>query len=79
MKSKLVHTAIIRPTASHDLDYGVDNSSHYPILLNCQERGKLRFFFRFKDRLLGIKFTNQGTVSKPNIKAESYHKSKPDK
>lgn len=79
MKLELVHTAIIRPTAPYNFDYSVHNPSHYPIPLNYWERGKLWFSFRFKDKLLGIKFTNQGTVSKPKIKAEFYYKSKPDK
>lgn len=79
MKLKLVYTTIIRPTAPYNFDYSVHNPSHYPIPLNHWEPGKLWFSFRFKNKLLGIKFTNQGTVSKPKIKAEFYYKSKLNK
>jgi len=79
MKLKLVHTTIIRLTAPYNFDYSVHNPSHYPTQLNHWEPGKLWFSFRFKDKLLGIKFANQGTVPKPKIKAEFYYKSKLDK
>ena len=65
MKLRLVHTTIIRLTAPYNFDYW--------------EPGKLWFSFRFKDKLLGIKFANQGTVPKPKIQAEFYYKSKLDK
>lgn len=79
MKLKLVHRVIIQPTAPYNFDYSVHNPSHYPTPLNRWEPGKLWFSFRFKNKLLGIKFTNQGIVSKPKIKAEFYYKSKLDK
>ncbi len=72
MKLKLVHTTIIRLTAPYNFDYSVHNPSHYPTQLNHWEPGKLWFSFRFKDKLLGIKFANQGTVPKPKIKAKSH-------
>ncbi len=79
MKLKLVYTVTIRPTAPYNFDYSVKNPSHYPTPLNRWELGKLWFSFRFKNKLLGIKFVNQGTISKPKIKAELYYKSKLDK
>ncbi|MBA7509588.1 hypothetical protein ES705_01546 [subsurface metagenome] len=79
MKLKLVHTTIIRLTAQYNFDYSVHNPSHYPTQLNHWEAEKLLFSFRFKDKLLGIKFANQDTVPKPKIKAEFYYKSKLDK
>ncbi|MEK6830139.1 MAG: hypothetical protein AABY15_08550 [Nanoarchaeota archaeon] len=78
MKLKLVHTTIIQPTAPYNFDYSVHNPSHYPTPLNHWESGKLWFSFRFKNKLIGVKFTNQGTVLKPKIKIEIYHNSKLD-
>lgn len=79
MKLRLVYITIIQPTAPYNFDYSVHNPSHYPTPLNNWESGKLWFSFRFKDKLLGIKFTNQGTVQKPKIKTEFYYKSKLNK
>lgn len=79
MKLKLINTTIIRPTAPYNFDYSVHNPSHYPTPLNRWGRGKLWFSFRFKNKLLGIKFVNQGTVSRPKISVELYHKSRLDK
>ena len=76
MKLKLVHTSIIYPTAPYNFDYSVHNPSHYPAPLNHWESKKLWFSFRFKDKLIGIKFENQGTILKPKIKAGFYHESK---
>lgn len=78
MKLKVVHTAFIYPKAPYNFDYSIHNPSHYPTPLNKWQSGKLWFSFRFKDKLVGIKLTNQGTVAKPKIKIELYDKSKLD-
>ena len=78
MKLKLVYTIIIHPKAPYNFDYSVHNPSHYPTPLVKYEKGKIWFSFRFKDKLIGIKFENQGIVSKPKIKAEFYYESKLD-
>ena len=75
MKLKLVHTAIIHPKAPYNFDYSVYNPSHYPTPLNKWEKGRLWFSFRFKDKLIGIKFENMGRVSKPEIKIKFYNES----
>ncbi len=67
---------IIDPKPPYNFDYSVHNPSHYPTPLVKYEKGKLWFSFRFKNKLLGIKFINQGTVSKPKIKLEIYYKNK---
>lgn len=67
---------ILEPKSPYNFDYSVHNPSHYPTPLVKYERGKLWFSFRFKDKLLGIKFINRGTVSKPKIKIEIYFKNK---
>jgi 3-methyladenine DNA glycosylase/8-oxoguanine DNA glycosylase len=79
MKLKIVYKTIIQPQAPYNFDYSVHNPSHYPTPLNHWEPGKLWFSFRFKNKLLGVKFINQGTVSKPKIGVEIYYKSKLDK
>lgn len=76
MKLKLVFTTTIFPIAPYNFDYSVHNPSHYPTPLARWEPGKLWFSFRFQNKLLGIKFINQGIVSKPKIKIEIYCKSK---
>src|SRR3972149_4461382 len=76
IKLKLVHTEIIYPKAPYNFDYSVHNPSHYPAPIVKYEKGKLWFSFRFKDKLIGIKFTNMGTVLKPKIKMYFYYKSK---
>ena len=77
-KLKLIHTTLIHPKAPYNFDYSVHNPSHYPTPLSKWEPGKLWFSFRFKDKLIGIKLENQGTISKPKIKAGFYHESKLD-
>lgn len=67
---------ILEPKSPYNFDYSVHNPSHYPTPLVKYEKGKLWFSFRFKNKLLGIKFINQGTVSKPKIKLEIYYKNK---
>ena len=79
MKLELVFTTTIFPVAPYNFDYSVHNPSHYPTPLAHREPGKLWFSFRFQNKLLGIKFINQGIVSKPKIKIEVYYKSKSDK
>ena len=79
MKLKLIHTVLIYPAAPYNFDYSVHNPSHYPDNLNRWEPGKLWFSFRFGNRLIGIKFENQGTVLKPKIKAKFYYKSNLDR
>ena len=79
MKLKLVFTTTIFPVAPYNFDYSVHNPSHYPTPLARWEPGKLWFSFRFQNKLLGIKFVNQGSVSKPKIKIEIYYKSKLEK
>jgi len=79
MKSKLVHTTIIQPKIPYNFDYSVHNPAHYPIPLNHWGTGKLWFSFRFKNKLIGVKLVNQGSISKPKIRAELYYKSKLDK
>ncbi len=71
-------TLILEPKAPYNFDYSIHNPSHYPTPLNKWEQGKLWFSFRFKNKLIGIKFENLGTVSKPKIKANFYYKSKLD-
>lgn len=79
MKLKLVYTDIINPKSPYNFDYSVHNPSHYPTPLVKYEKGKLWFSFRFKGKLIGIKFENQGTILKPKIKANFYCESKFDK
>jgi 3-methyladenine DNA glycosylase/8-oxoguanine DNA glycosylase len=76
MKLKLVHTTVIYPTTPYNFNYSVHNPTHYPDKLNKWEPGRLWFSFRFKGKLIGIKFENQGTVLKPKIKAKFYYKTK---
>lgn len=78
MKLKLVRNTIIYPTSPYNFDYSVHNPSHYPTPLNRWESRKLWFSFRFKDKLVGIKFESQGTISKPKIKIGFYYNSKLD-
>lgn len=67
---------ILKPKSPYNFDYSVHNPSHYPDSLNKWERGKLWFSFRFKNKLLGVKFVNQGTVNKPKIRIDIYYKDK---
>jgi 3-methyladenine DNA glycosylase/8-oxoguanine DNA glycosylase len=78
MKLKLIYTTILNPNSPYNFDYSVHNPAHYPNKLNLWKPGKLCFSFRFKDKLIGIKFENQGSISKPKIKVEFYYKSKLD-
>ena len=73
MKLKQVYSAVIHPNAPYNFDYSTHNPSHYPTPLVKREEGKLWFSFRFKNKLLGIKFTNEGSVDKPKIKLEVYY------
>lgn len=66
----------LKPKSPYNFDYSVHNPTHYPDSLNKWEPGKLWFSFRFKNKLLGIKFVNQGTVNKPKIKIDIYYKDK---
>lgn len=75
-KLKLIHSVIINPRAPYNFDYSVHNPSHYPTPLVKYEKGKLWFSFRFKNKLLGIKFVNQGTIDKPKIKTQIYYNKK---
>ncbi len=79
MKLKQVYAATIYPNAPYNFDYSVHNPSHYPTALERYEEGCARFSFRFNDKLLGIKLTNQGTVDKPKIKLEAYYSEELDK
>ncbi len=74
MKLKLVYSTIICPKAPYNFNYSVYNPSHYPTQLVKYEKARLWFSFRFKDKLLGIKFVNLGTTNKPKIKIQIYHK-----
>ena len=78
MKLKLVYKGAITPKAPYNFDYSVHNPTHYPDSLNQWERGKLWFSFRFKDKLVGIKFINKGTILKPKVKIEIYYNFKLD-
>ncbi len=72
-KLKLIFSKIIYPKAPYNFDYSVHNPSHYPTPLVKYEKGKLWFSFRFGDKLLGIKFTNSGSINKPAVKIQIYY------
>ncbi len=76
MKLKLVYTTTISPTAPYNFNYSVHNPSHYPTPLSKWEKDKLCFSLRFKNKLIGVRFENLGTVLKPKIKADFYCKNK---
>ena len=76
IKLEKKNSLILEPKSPYNFDYSVHNPSHYPTPLVKYEKGKLWFSFRFKNKLLGIKFINQGTVNKPKIKIEIYYKNK---
>ena len=74
MKLKSVYSKTIYPKAPYNFDYSVHNPSHYPAPVAAWESGKLWFSFRFKNKLLGIKFVNKGSVVSPKILVELYAK-----
>jgi len=78
MKLKKIYSKIVYPKTPYNFDYSVHNPSHYPTPVVKYEKGKLWFSFRFKNKLLGIKFINKGTINKPEIKIEIYCKNKLD-
>lgn len=75
-KLRLVHSVVVHPRAPYNFDYSVHNPSHYPTPLVKYEKGELWFSFRFKNKLLGIKFINQGTIAKPKIRIRIYYNGK---
>ncbi len=79
MKLNQVYSATIYPNAPYNFDYSVHNPSHYPTALVKYEEGSIWFSFRFNNKLLGIKLTNQGTVPKPKIELEAYYSEELDK
>ncbi len=81
MKQKLkkVYSKVIFPSAPYNFDYSVHNPSHFPAPVVHWESGKLWFSFRFENKLIGIKFTNQGITTKPEILVEFYYKDRLDK
>ena len=72
-KLGLNHSVVVRPKAPYNFDYSVHNPSHYPAPVVKYEKGKLWFSFRFKNKLLGIKFIDQGTISNPKIRMRIYY------
>ena len=75
-KLKLVSSLVVHPKAPYNFDYSVHNPSHYPTQLVKYKKNKLWFSFRFKNKLPGIKFINQGTINKPTIRLQIYYKNK---
>lgn len=77
-KLKKVYSKVIFPIAPYNFDYSVHNPTHFPAPVVHWEYGKLWFSFRFKDKLIGIKFTNQGILTEPKILVEFYSQKKLD-
>ena len=75
-KLKKISSRIILPKAPYNFDYSVHNPSHFPAPIVQWKSGKLWFSFRFEDKLFGIKFINQGTISKPKILVDFYYREK---
>lgn len=76
MKLNKIYSTTIYPKTPYNFDYSVHNPSHYPTPLSHWESGKLWFSFRFKNKLLGVKFINKGSVNKSKVLIEIYYKSK---
>jgi len=77
-KLKIIHSEVIFPKAPYNFDYSVHNPTHFPAPVVYWESDKLWFSFRFENKLLGVKFTNKGTILKPKILIEFYYKNKLD-
>ncbi|MBU0598330.1 hypothetical protein KKF61_05070, partial [Patescibacteria group bacterium] len=58
----------IVPKAPYNFDKTVYDPSHFPTPIEIWKPGKFWKTMRFKDRILGIKFMDVGTISKPKIK-----------
>lgn len=69
---------VLKPIKPFDFDSSVHNPSHYPSPTEFYEKGKFWQTMRFKNKLLGIKFENKGTVNNPKIKLTIYSKTKLD-
>ena len=74
MKLTKIYSKTFYPKSPYNFDYSVHNPSHFPAPIVHWEFGKLWFSFRFNGKLLGIKFVNQGTISKPKILIALYYK-----
>ncbi|MBU3904628.1 MAG: hypothetical protein KJ906_00560 [Nanoarchaeota archaeon] len=79
---KIKLSIILKPIKPFDFDNSVYNPTHYDTPeaeTEAYEKGKFWQTMRFKDKLLGFKFENKGTVDKPKVKLTIYSKNKLDK
>lgn len=63
---------ILRPKAPYNFDANFHKPSHFPSSDNVWEKGKYWITMLWQGQKLGLKFENQGTVTKPKIKINIY-------
>lgn len=63
---------ILSPKAPYNFDANFYKPSHFPSSDNHWERGKYWITMVWKDKRLGLRFENLGTINKPKIKIDIY-------
>lgn len=66
----------LEPKAPYNFDKTVYDPSHFPTPIEIWRPGKFWKMMRFKNRILGIKLENIGTIDKPKIKITIFSTSK---
>lgn len=67
---------ILHPKPPYNFDTTVYVPSHFPAPIEIWEPGKFWKTMQFKNRILGIKLENRGTINKPKIKITVFSTSK---
>lgn len=79
VKNLILHKSssiILKPKAPYNFDANFHKPSHFPSSDNCWQKSKYWITMVWKNKDLGLKFENLGTISKPKIKVNIYSQSK---
>ncbi len=69
---------VLEPKEPFNFDGSIHNPGHYPTPTEIYERGRFWQTMRFKNKVLGLKFENNGTVNKPKVKLTIFSKNNLD-
>ena len=79
IKLKKVCTKTVYPRAPYNFKYSTQNPSYFPTPTGENTDNGMWFTMRWKNRALGIRFKNKGTIKKPVIEVTVYARKKLDR